>query len=91
MLVLTRKSDEGITLQLDGQVIHLTIIDVQGSKPDNKQVRIGIDAPQACRIARDELLWAEATNRAAAASDLPEYVMPAVAQKVTLARTADLP
>ena len=85
MLVLTRKSDEGITLQLDGQVIHLTIIEVQGSKPDNKQVRIGIDAPPACRISRDELLWA------AAASELPEYILPEVAHKVTLARTADLP
>jgi carbon storage regulator CsrA len=51
MLSLTRKAGEGIRLTLNGKVIaHIKVSGVHGGK-----VRLGIDAPQETRIARDEL------------------------------------
>ena len=49
MLVLSRKAGEAIQI---GDDITLTIVSVKG-----KRVRIGIEAPADCRIARDEVLW----------------------------------
>jgi len=68
MLVLNRTPDEGITLQVHGEIIHVMLVSVQGP-----QVRLGIDAPPACVILRDELLLTKAANQAAAASDLPTH------------------
>lgn len=65
MLVVTRTPDEGITLQMHGETIHLTLVNVQGH-----QARLGIEAPAACVILRDELLLTEAANRAAAAASV---------------------
>ena len=47
MLVLTRKRSESIII---GEDIKVTILGVFGS-----QIRIGIDAPKAVKIRRDEL------------------------------------
>lgn len=47
MLVLTRRTDEGIVLQED---IIITVLGVEGDK-----VKLGIDAPQEIRILRKEL------------------------------------
>lgn len=48
MLVLTRKSEEGICI---GDSIRITVIDVRGNK-----VRLGIEAPPHVRIHRNELV-----------------------------------
>jgi carbon storage regulator len=48
MLVLTRKSEEGICI---GDSIRITVIDVRGNK-----VRLGIEAPAHVRIHRNELV-----------------------------------
>lgn len=50
MLVLTRRRDEAIIIDHDGQRIRILIGDVSG-----KKVRIGIEAPESTRIWREEL------------------------------------
>ncbi len=47
MLLLTRKPDEAINI---GKDIKIQVMEVQG-----KQVRIGIDAPRAVNIYREEI------------------------------------
>jgi len=76
MLILTRKPDEGITLQIHGETIHVVLLESHGSSDfrdpmRSGQVKIGIEASPHCIILRDELLLAKAANQAAAASDLP--------------------
>lgn len=51
MLVLSRKAGERIQI---GDDVTLTVISVKG-----KRVRLGIEAPEHCRIVRDEVLWTE--------------------------------
>ena len=51
MLVLTRRSNEGIRLLTsDGQTIRVKVAGVNGSR-----VRLAVDAPTEVRIVRDEL------------------------------------
>jgi len=50
MLVLSRKEGERIHI---GNDVVLTVVSVKG-----KRIRLGIEAPQDCRIVRDEMLWA---------------------------------
>ncbi|MDG2389159.1 MAG: carbon storage regulator CsrA [Planctomycetaceae bacterium] len=49
MLVLSRKAGERIQI---GNDVTLTVVSVKGNR-----VRLGIEAPQECRIVRDEILW----------------------------------
>ncbi len=49
MLVLTRKSEQKIMI---GKDIVITVLKVQG-----EQVSIGIDAPRAMQILREEIFW----------------------------------
>lgn len=55
MLVLTRKTDQIIRIGTD---ITIKVIRVSGGR-----VRLAIDAPQAIRIARGELLGVEEVHR----------------------------
>jgi len=55
MLVLSRKAGERIRI---GDDVTLTVISVKG-----KRVRLGIEAPQHCRIVRDEMLWNEESQQ----------------------------
>ncbi len=48
MLILTRRSNEAVVL---GDDIKVTVLDIDGDR-----VKIGIDAPQATKILRAELL-----------------------------------
>ena len=78
MLILTRKPDEGITLQVHGETIHLVLLKSHGNSDPREpmrwgQVKIGIEAPPDCIILRDELLLVKAMNQAAAASVLPTH------------------
>ncbi len=59
MLVLTRKIGERVLI---GDDIEVTVLDVKGDT-----VRIGIQAPQATRIQRAEIVAAVATENASAA------------------------
>jgi carbon storage regulator len=54
MLVLSRKPGEKIVI--DGQV-RLTVLEVHGG-----QVRLGVEAPEAVRVLRDELVKAPASE-----------------------------
>lgn len=47
MLILTRKSGEGIKI---GEDIRVVILEIKGN-----QVRIGIDAPKGTKVYRDEV------------------------------------
>jgi len=67
MLVLTRRVEEGMTLQIEGLTIHVRLLEIQGD-----QARLGIEAPRRCTILRDELIRVVETNQAAAASTLPD-------------------
>ena len=61
MLILTRKSGEGIKI---GEDISVVILDIKGN-----QVRIGIDAPKDTQVHRDEVYEKiKAENIKAAAS-----------------------
>jgi carbon storage regulator len=61
MLVLTRRTDEGIVLQDD---IIITVLGVEGDK-----VKLGISAPQEIRILRKELFEAVQVQNLAASKD----------------------
>ncbi|MBD3674641.1 MAG: carbon storage regulator [Planctomycetaceae bacterium] len=54
MLVLSRKDGERIRI---GDDVTLTIVSVKG-----KRVRLGIEAPDHCRIVREEMLWTEESH-----------------------------
>jgi carbon storage regulator len=51
MLVLTRKRDEQIILNLPEQTIRIRVVAVEGNR-----VRIGIEAPRDVHITREELV-----------------------------------
>lgn len=63
MLVLTRKRDESIII---GDDIKITIVDIRGD-----QVKVGIDAPRAISVHREEVYREiqEENRRAALAQD----------------------
>jgi len=50
MLVLTRRIDEAIIINVPGADIKIKILEVNG-----QQVRVGIEAPKECNIYRQEL------------------------------------
>ena len=58
MLIISRKKNEGLVINENTEI---TVIDIQGDK-----VRIGIEAPDAVKIVRKELLETEDINREAA-------------------------
>ena len=65
MLVLTRKSDEALLI-LDG-TIRIVVLEVQGD-----QVRLGIDAPKAIDILREEVYLSQQENRRASETITPD-------------------
>lgn len=52
MLVVTRRNDEGITIEVDGKSIHVKIFAISR----DQSVKVGIEAPKDVIIMRDELL-----------------------------------
>ena len=63
MLILSRKTNEKIMI---GEDISVSIIEIRGD-----QVRIGVDAPKAVKVFRQEVFDAiKAENKAAAESSL---------------------
>ena len=63
MLVISRKADESIIIEPEqGEPIEIKLLSI-----DN-QVRIGISAPQGCKIWRKELFTTVESNRIAAES-----------------------
>jgi carbon storage regulator len=51
MLVLGRGVGEGITIRVDGRVIHMTVVGMRGNR-----VRLGFEADKDVEIDRDEVL-----------------------------------
>ncbi len=66
MLVLTRKTGEGISI---GDGIKIRVVEIKGG-----QVRLGIDAPTEFRILREEIqVKVQSENRTAADWDLADF------------------
>ena len=65
MLVLTRKSNEDVVIQLGGREVRVRVLDAA-----NGRVRLGIDAPRDVAVHREEV-WnsIRAWNEAGAAVD----------------------
>lgn len=62
MLVLSRKRDEKILLNVNGEKIELTVVRIDANK-----VRLGIEASDSVTILRSELLESPAVQPVAAA------------------------
>lgn len=62
MLVLSRKRDEKILLNVNGEKIELTVVRIDANK-----VRLGIEASDSVTILRSELLETHAAQPVAAA------------------------
>ncbi|MCL2166467.1 MAG: carbon storage regulator [Clostridiales bacterium] len=65
MLILSRKPDESLIIEVDGldEPIEIIITELNAN-----QVRLGIQAPQGCKIWRKELLQTVEYNKQAAAA-----------------------
>ena len=66
MLILTRRSGEGIRI---GDEIKVVLIEIKGN-----QVRIGIEAPQNIQVHRDEIYERIKSENITAASVAPDYL-----------------
>jgi len=66
MLVITRKTDEGIIIDNN---IEITILEI-----GKDRVKIGINAPQEIRIVRKEIFSTEQTNKQSS-EKLPDDIM----------------
>jgi len=51
MLVLTRQKNESVLAELDGRVVEVKVLAIDGNK-----VRLGFEAPQEVRILRTEII-----------------------------------
>ncbi|RJQ12002.1 MAG: carbon storage regulator [Dehalococcoidia bacterium] len=79
MLILTRKLEQGIVI--DGQVV-VRILAIEGER-----IKIGVEAPRAISVLREELLREVADQNQAAASNVHEHAGIAQALRY-LGRTA---
>ncbi|MDF2457819.1 MAG: csrA [Nitrospira sp.] len=71
MLVLTRKTTEGITI---GPNIRVVVLDIKGG-----QVRLGIEAPHAVQVHRDEV-YARILEENKQAALVDDIALPAFTQ-----------
>lgn len=69
MLIITRKENESIILDINGTIIEITVADI------GKQVRLGIAAPKECKIWRKELYATILENRQALSDASSENVL----------------
>ncbi|MCI8600799.1 MAG: carbon storage regulator [Oscillospiraceae bacterium] len=63
MLILSRKPNDSFLIEVEGQK---EVIEIKITECANGQVRLGITAPQSCRIWRKELYQTVQFNRQAA-------------------------
>ncbi|MCL2121456.1 MAG: carbon storage regulator [Clostridiales bacterium] len=65
MLILSRKTDESLIIEVEGldEPVEIIITELSAN-----QVRLGIQAPQGCKIWRKELLQTVEYNKQAAAA-----------------------
>ena len=78
MLLLTRKDGESLIIEVEGlsEPIELKIVDI------NNQVRVGVTAPKACKIWREELYQTIQTNKQAASrTEAPKADLKSMMQK----------
>lgn len=59
MLVITRKENEALVIEVDGELIEIKVTEI------GSQVRLGISAPERCKIWRKELYATVQANRQA--------------------------
>ena len=68
MLIITRKKNDSIIIDLGGEQIEILVTEI------GKQVRLGITAPQGCKIWRKELYTTVRENRQAVGESSPENI-----------------
>ena len=56
MLVLSRRKDDGVTIDVGGERVRVVVV---GIDKQRGEVRLGFEAPDGVRILRDELLAVE--------------------------------
>jgi len=80
MLILSRKPNESLMIEMDGleEPIEIIVTDLNAN-----QVRLGIQAPQGCKILRKELWLTVQYNKQAAAAPAPASGVRGVASKLT--------
>ncbi len=78
MLLLTRKEGESLIIEVEGlkEPIELKIVDI------NNQVRVGVTAPDECKIWREELYQTIQTNKQAASGDLGKEGLKSIIKKI---------
>lgn len=79
MLILTRKVDDAIVIEVEGQSEPITI---KVTEISPSQVRLGIDAPKGCKIWRSELVQTVQSNRQAAKSSTQKENMRDILSKM---------
>ncbi|WP_099205326.1 carbon storage regulator [Scatolibacter rhodanostii] len=66
MLIITRKEGDSVVIDLGEEIIEITVTEV------GKQVRLGITAPEKCKIWRKELYLTIEENKQAIADTQPQ-------------------
>lgn len=64
MLMLSRKKEESIVIELGGEIVTITVTNL-GVHSSKKQVQLGIDAPKNIKIWRSEIYEAIQENQRA--------------------------
>ncbi len=80
MLLLTRKEGESLIIEVEGlqEPIEIKVVDI------NNQVRVGVTAPKACKIWREELYQTiQANKQAAAPAELPKANLKSMVKKLS--------
>lgn len=69
MLILSRKMNESLVIEMEGlsEPVEIIVTDINAN-----QARIGIQAPQGCKIWRKELWQTVLQNRQAASAPAPD-------------------
>lgn len=75
MLIITRKENDAVVIDLGEEQIEITVTEI------GKQVRLGISAPEHCKIWRKELYLTMQENRQALA-DAPTKSLRDIAQRL---------
>ena len=79
MLILSRKLNESVVIELEGSDEQIEIIVTEMTA---NQVRLGIQAPRGCKIWRKELLMTVQENKEAATAATPPTEVRGVVSRI---------
>ncbi len=79
MLILTRKLDDSLIIEIEGEEEPM---EIKVTELTNGQVRLGITAPKSCRIWRQELYQTVVSNRQSANPTSPNEELRKLTQQL---------